>query len=76
MINNFVFNQVVRPPNPYDEYVKNIQDLESIPDVPAEAQNAIVINLFCIDENFESRSIDYVEYAFSIFGDRDYIILT
>ena len=68
--------QITRQPNPYDEYVKNLKDLDSIPEVPVDAQNAIVINLFCIDENFESRSIDYVEYAFSIFGDRDYIILT
>jgi len=41
-----------------------------------EAQNAIVINLFCIDENYENRSLEFVEYAFSLFPDRDYIILT
>ncbi|EAR95092.1 hypothetical protein TTHERM_00641200 (macronuclear) [Tetrahymena thermophila SB210] len=68
--------RIERSPNPYDDYVKNLKDLDSIPEVPIDAQNAIVINLFCIDENFESRSLDFVEYAFSIFGDRDYIILT
>lgn len=35
-----------------------------------------MINLFCIDELYESRSLDFVEYAFSLFPDRDYIILT
>lgn len=65
-----------RPSTPFDEYVKNIQDLDAIPEIPVQAMNAVVINLFCIDENYESRSLEFVEYAFSLFPDREYIILT
>eukprot|EP00825_Cyclidium_porcatum_P049233 TRINITY_DN8458_c0_g1_i5.p1 TRINITY_DN8458_c0_g1~~TRINITY_DN8458_c0_g1_i5.p1 ORF type:complete len:1147 (-),score=224.03 TRINITY_DN8458_c0_g1_i5:329-3769(-) len=65
-----------RQPSVYDQYMKNLQNIDQIPDVPKEAQNAVVINLFCIDENYESRSMDFVEYAFSLFPDREYIILT
>lgn len=50
--------------------------MENLPEAPKTAANAIVINLFCIDELYESRSLDFVEYAFSLFPDRDYIILT
>ena len=50
--------------------------MEELPEVPYETTNAIVINLFCIDEVFEARSLDFVEYAFSLFPERDYIIIT
>jgi len=61
----------------YKDFVREIEDLESVPaGVPREYQNAIVINLFCIDENFESRSVDFIEYAFSLFPDKEYLILT
>lgn len=29
-----------------------------------------------MDEVYESRSLDFVEYAFSLFPERDYIIIT
>lgn len=35
-----------------------------------------MINLFCIDEVYEARSLDFVEFAFSLFPERDYIIIT
>lgn len=35
-----------------------------------------MINLFCIDELYEARSLDFVEYAFGLFPDKDYIIIT
>ena len=35
-----------------------------------------MINLFCVDEVFESRSLDFVEFAFSLFPERDYMIIT
>lgn len=63
-------------PNKFDPAVQSITALDQIPDVPHEAQNAVVINLFCIDENYESRSLDFVEYAFSLFPEREYIILS
>lgn len=60
----------------YDELVGGINDLEFIPNPPNETQNAFVINLFCVDENYESRSLEFVEYAFTLFPEREYIILT
>lgn len=55
--------------------MKNLK-LGELPVIPYEASNAIVINLFCIDEIFEARSLEFVEYAFTLFPDRDYIIIT
>ncbi len=60
----------------YYEYVKDLNDVNSIPFVPPEAQNAIVINLYCIDYTFESRGVDFLPYAFMNFRDKDYIIIT
>ena len=62
----------------YGKYVQLVRNLkmEELPQVPYESTNAIVINLFCIDEVFEARSLDFVEYAFSLFPERDYIIIT
>jgi hypothetical protein len=54
----------------------NINDVEQIPKVPPEAHNAISINLYCIDDLYESRGIDFLSYAFKCFPNRDYIILT
>ena len=62
--------------NPWREFCKNYSDLDSIISLPPDVHNAIAINLFCIDETFESRSIDFLDYAFKLFPDRDYIILT
>ncbi|KAM3135741.1 hypothetical protein pb186bvf_012138 [Paramecium bursaria] len=67
---------VVRYPTEYDEYVKQIINIDQLPDVPVPAMNAVVINLFCIDEQFESRSLDFIQKAFELFPDREYIILT
>lgn len=60
----------------FGSYIADVSSMDKLPEVPIKAQNAIVINLFCIDEQYESRSLDFVEYAFSLFPDRDYIILT
>mmetsp|Transcript_12238 Transcript_12238/g.25072 ORF Transcript_12238/g.25072 Transcript_12238/m.25072 type:complete len:1447 (+) Transcript_12238:1-4341(+) len=38
--------------------------------------NAFSITLFCLDNYFESRSMDFLPHAFSQFEDRDYCILT
>ena len=59
----------------YEDLVQNLKDGE-LPEIPYENSNGIVINLFCMDEVFESRSLDFVEFAFSLFPDRDYIIIT
>ena len=38
--------------------------------------NAFSITLFCLDNYFESRSMDFLPHAFGMFEDRDYCILT
>ena len=64
------------PENQWRDWCADLNDLNGLPDIPIDVHNAIAINLFCIDEKYESRSIDFLEYAFSLFPDRDYIILT
>jgi len=59
-----------------NEYRNLVKDPDNLTEIPINSQNAIVINLFCIDENYESRSIDFLKYAFKLFPDREYIILT
>lgn len=44
--------------------------------IPEEAQNSVVVNLFCMDDNYETRAQEFLKYAFSLYPDRDYIILT
>jgi len=45
-------------------------------DVPLEAKNAICVNIFFIDSNYECRAIDFLPFAFNLFPDKEYIILT
>ncbi len=59
----------------YVNLVSNLK-LNELPQIPYDAFNAIVINLFCIDELYEARSLDFIEYAFNLFPDKDYIIIT
>ena len=44
--------------------------------VPEEAKNAICINIFFMDQNYECRAIDFLPFAFNLFPDKEYIILT
>ncbi|XP_063299787.1 cilia- and flagella-associated protein 61 [Pelobates fuscus] len=37
---------------------------------------AFCIQLFCIDEEHQSRSIDFLNYAFKLFPDKDFCIIT
>lgn len=62
----------------FGQYAELVKDLNKgeLPQIPYEANNAIVVNLFCIDEIFEARSLEFVEYAFTLFPNRDYIIIT
>uniref|UniRef100_A0A8C5X985 Cilia and flagella associated protein 61 n=1 Tax=Malurus cyaneus samueli TaxID=2593467 RepID=A0A8C5X985_9PASS len=39
------------------------------------ASNAFCIRLFCIDEKYETRSLDFLRYAFSVFPDRDLCVI-
>ena len=56
--------------------VEQIDDLNSIPDPPESAKNAFAITLFCMEAAFDSRSKDFLKYAFDLFPDRDYLIVT
>ena len=65
-----------KPDNEYNDDMMDLNDLDEIPKVPSSAHNAISINLYCIDDLYESRGIDFLNYAFKLFPNRDYIILT
>lgn len=53
-----------------------INDLHSIPDPTESAKNAFAITLFCMESMFDCRSKDFLKYAFDLFPDRDYLIVT
>ena len=55
---------------------EQINDLTTIPDPPDAAKNAFAITLFCMEAAFDSRSKDFLKYAFDLFPDRDYLIVT
>ncbi|XP_013928301.1 PREDICTED: cilia- and flagella-associated protein 61 isoform X1 [Thamnophis sirtalis] len=38
--------------------------------------NAICIQLFCIDEQHETRSLDFLHFVFQLFPDKDFCIIT
>lgn len=56
--------------------VEKIDDLKSVPEAPESLQNAFAITLFCMEAAFDSRSSDFLKYAFDCFPDRDYLIVT
>lgn len=56
--------------------VEKIDDLTSIPDPPESLKNAFTITLFCMEATFDSRSTDFLKYAFDEYPDRDYLIVT
>ena len=55
---------------------EQINDLHSIPDPTESAKNAFAITLFCMESMFDCRSKDFLKYAFDLFPDRDYLIVT
>jgi len=50
--------------------------LESIPDAPSKAKNAFAVSLFCLESAFESRAGEFLKFAFSLYSDRNYMIVT
>lgn len=56
--------------------VEGINDLVSIPDPVESAKNAFAVTLFCMESMFDCRSKDFLKYAFDMFPDRDYLIVT
>lgn len=55
---------------------RQIDDLISIPDPAKGTENAFAITLFCMEAAFDSRSPDFLKYAFDLFPDREYLIVT
>lgn len=55
---------------------EQINDQTTIPDPPESAKNAFAVTLFCMEAAFDSRSKDFLKYAFDCFPDRDYLIVT
>ena len=62
--------------NEIQDIVQNINDLTSIPDAPDSLKNAFAVTLFCMEAAFDSRSKDFLKYAFDEYPDRDYLIIT
>ena len=50
--------------------------MNTIPDPPESAKNAFAITLFCMEAAVDSRSRDFLKYAFDLYPDRDYLIVT
>jgi hypothetical protein len=48
----------------------------TIPDPNESAKNAFAVTLFCMESMFDNRSKDFLKYAFDMFPDRDYLIVT
>lgn len=55
---------------------ESINDDTSIPDPVESAKNAFAVTLFCMESIFDCRSKDFLKYAFDLFPDRDYLIIT
>jgi len=56
--------------------VEGINDCVTIPDPNESAKNAFAVTLFCMESMFDNRSKDFLKYAFDMFPDRDYLIVT
>jgi hypothetical protein len=56
--------------------VEQINDMTTIPDPSESAKNAFAVTLFCMESMFDCRSKDFLKYAFEMFPDRDYLIIT
>ena len=60
----------------YENIVKTLNDLETIPEAPEKAKNAFAITIFILENAFESRGCDFLQHAFDLFPDKDYMIVT
>ena len=56
--------------------VEKLDNLTAIPEAPDSLKNAFAITLFCMEAAFDSRSTDFLKYAFDEYPDRDYLIVT
>jgi hypothetical protein len=51
------------------------QEEKFIPNYKGQS-NAFAIQLFCIEEKYESRSLDFLPKAFDLFPHKDYCVIT
>jgi len=56
--------------------VEKVDDLTTIPETPDSVKNSFAITLFCMEAAFDSRSTDFLKYAFDEYPDKDYLIIT
>jgi len=57
--------------------VEGIKDTTTIPEsIPNSLKNCFAVTLFCMEAAFDSRSQDFLKYAFESYPDRDYLIVT
>ncbi|XP_033104010.1 cilia- and flagella-associated protein 61-like [Anneissia japonica] len=54
----------------------NMEPAVKFEPVFAGESNAFCIQLFCIDERYEMRSMDFLPLAFSLFPDKDFCVVT
>lgn len=73
------------PPEPTKSYsddgeiqqiAESIEDLHDVPEVPEKYKNAFACTLFCMEAAFDSRSADFLKYAFDLYPDREYLVVT
>ena len=60
----------------YDEYLKDYNDENMLPNMPESVLNAFCVKLFFIEQAFESRSTDFLIQAFDLFPEKDYLVVT
>jgi len=68
--------EIVDTNREYDDALQDLEDLDIIPSAPEKAHNAFCVTLFCLEEAFESRAQDFLQQAFDLFPNRDYMIIT
>jgi len=70
-------SEVSEKPKEAEEAVEEVEEVV-VPEEPVDFgdPSAFCIQLFCIDERYEMRSIDFMAEAFKKFPDKDYCVLT
>ncbi|KAL9958773.1 hypothetical protein ACROYT_G035833 [Oculina patagonica] len=56
--------------------IEKEEEVKSTKEATIEQESAFCIQLFCIDEKYEMRSIDFLPAVFDLFPEKDYCILT
>jgi hypothetical protein len=62
--------------NRFYSTISEMSEDDIMQNLPDSAKNAVCINIFFIHETFECRAIDFLAYAFELFPDKEYIIMT